>query len=70
MLNTPSEFYPLVGIEASGLPVGQQLLLNTPGVVAGKNSALSQVSFSLAGFFGKNMAEVLLFILNLASPGK
>jgi hypothetical protein len=53
-----------------GLSIGQQLLFNASGIVAGKNSALSQVSLPLAGLFGKNVAKVLLFVLNLASPGK
>jgi hypothetical protein len=46
------------------------VLFNVPGIVAGKNSAFSKVSFTLTGLFGKNMAEVLFLVFNLASPGK
>jgi len=46
------------------------LLFNAPGIVAGKNAAFSKVSLPLAGLFGKNMAKVLLFVPDLASPCK
>jgi hypothetical protein len=39
-------------------------------IIPGQYTAMAEIPLPLTGFLGKNMAQVLFFVLYLASPGE
>jgi hypothetical protein len=52
------------------LTIGQHLFSNRRHIIGRKNTSVPQLALSFRGLFSENVAKVLFFVFNLASPGK